>query len=1208
MKTSLIKYSVVLACLLLSTNSKAQLIDPGEPGGFTHDYYEISCPPVTVNFTNIENVDAAPGDFFVWMFGNDGPYNVLDSSYTFTQGGYYQIGMMHFNSFGNPINGWQQNIYISSASMNISSDSACPGDEIYFELQTQEDVNDNQIFWDFGDGNSAYGWDVKHVYESIGTYEVTLITDVGCGIDTVTQSVFIGNAVTPEANINVWPNPSCPNDVINFEASNSTGSFSWVFGDGNDTIINDPEIEHSYSATGNYTVTMEVTNGCGLSDDTTTIVSVQRALPFTDYVDFRVKPDTACPGDGVSFDSWDIENYASFAWIFGDGSPPDTTNTSPIHYYSALGTYPTSLTVINGCGNPGVFYDTVVITNNVVPDPAEYEYGFMPSIACPTDSIMFFSQEGAASYFWDFGDGNTGSEVPILQGTMYVGTSHAYTDTGTYAVAFTLTNGCGLSFTDTFNVYISNSASFQSGGYPAIYWDGFETGTSATCEKIEFSTLVGGSTFSWDWGDGDTTLTNATFTTHHYDSPGTYTISLFAQNSCGDTATFTNNITIEGICPLLTATASGTGPTCTSLADGSATVTVSNGLSPYTYLWDDPAGQITATATGLSEGTYTVIVTDAEGDNASATVTLTASYELSISIDQIINATCGDNDGVAIASATGGTSPYIYQWSNGVIGAVDTALSAGFYIVTATDANGCSNFAQATVGDNNGPVITVVSTTDADCDGSGGAIDIFISQGTTPYTFLWSNGSVTEDVSGLTAGPYEVSVTDANSCVGLKSIIVAGQETFTLTTTTTNATCGDSDGSATVIISGGISPFTYLWSSGGTAATENNLAAGVYNVTVTDANGCVGSTSAAVSNVNSPSIAVDSITDAVCGGAGGAIYVTVTGGTPAYTYEWSNTSTDQDLINVLVGVYDIEVTDANGCIATESFEISMVPTAKNPICLVTVDSVTQTNLVVWEKPAQQGGIASYNIYKESSQAGVYFLVGNQTYDDPSEFNDIISDPKVRSWRYKLSVLDACGNESDLSESHKTMHLTQNMGLNNTVNLIWDHYEGFTFSTYDIYRYSSGSGWEKLDGIASDLTSYTDLTPPSTGSFYYVVEVIKDQACISTRKVGTHNSSRSNRTVDLSTSGVSEVRGNINHLAIYPNPSKGIFNLAFELKEKEDMVIRIFDILGRVVLMERIDNCIGRYNQQLDLSAESPGVYHLQIISESSNLNKTIVIE
>ena len=121
-------------------------------------------------------------------------------------------------------------------------------------------------------------------------------------------------------------------------------------------------------------------------------------------------------------------------------------------------------------------------------------------------------------------------------------------------------------------------------------------------------------------------------------------------------------------------------------------------------------------------------------------------------------------------------------------------------------------------------------------------------------------------------------------------------------------------------------------------------------------------------------------------------------------------------------------------------------------------------------------------------------------------------------------------------------------------------------------------------------------------------MIKEQACNSSRKAGTHNSSRSNRTVDLSTSGVREVRGNINHLAIYPNPSKGIFNLAFELKEKEDMVIRIFDILGRVVLMERIDNCVGRYNEQLDLSAESPGVYHLQIISESSNLNKTIVIE
>ncbi|MCD6566178.1 MAG: PKD domain-containing protein [Bacteroidales bacterium] len=1200
MKTSLINFSTVLACLLLSTYSKAQ-------SGFTDDYDGISCPPVTVTFTNIEY--PAPGDYFLWWFASDGPYAVLDTSYTFTQGGYYGIRMEHYNSLGNLLGAWNNDLNINGASIYISADNACPGDEIYFELQTQEDVDDNQILWDFGDGNSTYGWNVNHAYGSIGTYEVTLITDVGCGIDTVTQSVTIGNAVTPAANINVWPNPSCPNDVINFEAWNSAGSFSWVFGDGNDTTTTDTRIDHSYTATGNYTVKMAVTNGCGLSDSTTSIVYVQNGLPFTDQVNLSVKPDTACPGDGVLFDSWDINDYAGFMWNFGDGSPIDSTNTSPIHYYSASGTYPITLTVINGCGNPGVFYDTVVITNNVVPDPAEYEYGFMPFIACPTDSIMFFSQGGAASYFWDFGDGNTGSEVPFLQGTMYVGTSHAYTDTGTYAVAFTLTNGCGLSFTDTFNVYISNSAPyFVSDNYPAFYWDGFETGTSATCKKIEFGVLVGGSTFSWDWGDGDTTLTNASNTTHRYNSPGTYLISLFVQNSCGDTATFTNNITITGICPLLTATASGTGPTCTSLADGSATVTVSNGLSPYTYLWDDPAEQTTATATGLSEGTYSVIVTDAAGDKASATVTLTSGYEVSVSIDNIIDATCGGNDGVAIASATGGVSPYIYQWSNGVIGAVDTALSAGYYIVTATDANGCNNFAQATVSDHNGPVITVASTTDADCNSSsGGAIDIFISQGTTPYTFLWSNGSITEDVSNLTAGPYEVTVTDANGCVGLKSILIAGQETFTLTTTTTSANCGSSNGSATVNISGGASPFTYLWSSGGTDSTEINLAAGVYTVTVTDANGCVGSTAAAVSNINSPSLAVDSITDAVCGGTGGAIYVTVTGGTPAYAYLWSNASTNQDLINASVGVYDIEVTDANNCIATASFEISMVPTPKNQICLVTVDSVTQTNLVVWEKPAVQGGIESYNIYKESSQAGVYFLIGNQIYADPSEFNDIISDPKVRSWRYKLSVVDACGNESDLSEPHKTMHLTQNVGLNNTVNLIWDHYEGFDFSTYEIYRYSSVSGWEKLDGIASDLTSYTDLTPPSSGLYYYVVKVVRPSSCTSTRKVGTHNSSRSNRTTDQTT-GIKSVAGNMSNLGIYPNPSNGVFTLTFDMKKKEDVAIRMFDITGRLVHSIQYKNYSGTFRKNLDLSELGSGLYLFQIVSETGIVYTQIVIE
>ncbi len=1199
MKTSLIKYLIVLVCILLSTYSKAQF-----KGGFTHDYDGTSCSPVTITFTNTESF--APEDIFVWWFGSDGPYFVFDTSYTFTQGGNYGVRMMKFDFSGNPIGEWEQYLYIKGISIITSSDTVCPGDELYFQLQAY-DVDAENILWDFGDGNSAYGWDVNHVYNSIGTYEVTLIAETGCGIDTVTQSVFIENAVTPVANINIWPNPSCPNDMVNFKASNSAGSFSWVFGDGNDTTSTNPRIEHRYTATGDYTVKMVVTNGCGLSDSTTTIVNVQNGLPFTDQVDFIVEPDTACLGDGIMFYGWNVNDYAGFAWNFGDGSPIDSTYATPIHYYSASGTYPITLTVINGCGNPGVFYDTVVITTNVVPDPDNYDYGGFPLVGCPTDSIMFYSQEGGASYFWDFGDGNTSSEVTVMHEINSVVTFHAYIDTGIYPAAFTLTNGCGLSFTDTFNVYISDSASyFQGGGYPEIYWEDAETGfNSATCEEIMFITLVGGSTFSWDWGDGDTTLTNTMYTTHRYESPGTYTISLFAQNSCGDTATFTDNITVSGICPLLTATASGTGPTCMSLADGSATVTASNGIPPYTYLWDDPAGQTTATATGLSEGTYKVIVTDAEGDKASATVTLTASYELSISIDPIIEATCGDNDGVAIASAAGGVSPYIYQWSNGVIGPVDTALCAGFYIVTATDANGCSNFALATVSDNNGPVITVVSTTDANCDGSGGAIEIFISQGTSPYTFLWSNGSVTEDVSGLTAGPYEVSVTDANGCIGLKSIIIEGQETFTLTTTTTNANCESSNGSATVNISGGTSPFTYLWSSGGTDSTEINLAAGVYTVTVTDSIGCIGSITAAVSNINSPSIAVDSITDAVCGGAGGSIFISVTGGTPPYSYLWSNGSDSQDLTNVLVGVYDIEVTDANNCIATESFEISMVPTPENQICLVTVDSVTQTNLVVWEKPAVQGGIESYNIYKESSQAGVYFLIGNQLYSDLSEFNDTLSDPRIRSWRYKLSVVDKCDNESELSESHKTMHLTQNLGLNG-INLIWDHYEGFTFSTYDIYRYSSSLGWEKLYGIASDLTSYTDLTPPSSGDFYYVVEVVRPSSCTAT-KASTHRSSRSNRTADQTT-GIKSVAGNMSNIGIYPNPSNGVFTLTLDMKKKEDVAIRMFDINGRLVHSVQYKKYFGKFRKTLDLSELGSGLYFFQIVSETGIVYTQLVIE
>ncbi|MFH1319934.1 MAG: T9SS type A sorting domain-containing protein, partial [Bacteroidota bacterium] len=155
------------------------------------------------------------------------------------------------------------------------------------------------------------------------------------------------------------------------------------------------------------------------------------------------------------------------------------------------------------------------------------------------------------------------------------------------------------------------------------------------------------------------------------------------------------------------------------------------------------------------------------------------------------------------------------------------------------------------------------------------------------------------------------------------------------------------------------------------------------------------------------------------------------------------------------------------------------------------------------------GIQSYNIYKESTQAGVYYLIGNIPVDSMSHFIDSLSNPLQQAWRYKISVVDSCGNESELSVAHKTMHLTINEGLGN-INLIWDHYQGFNFLTYYIYRYTTSTGWQIIDSIASNLTSRTDFSPPM-GSLSYQVVVKHPDGCEATVKTKDYNSSKSNTT-------------------------------------------------------------------------------------------------
>ena len=619
-------------------------------------------------------------------------------------------------------------------------------------------------------------------------------------------------------------------------------------------------------------------------------------------------------------------------------------------------------------------------------------------------------------------------------------------------------------------------------------------------DGVAMTTVFGGTspyTYLWNNNSPNANIGNL--------SAGTYSVIVTDANAC----TISDSVIISSPLPL-TATFAITDPTCFGDCDGKIEANIVGGIPPYLL-----NGQPNTIANGVCAGNYPTIIKDSNNCTFYSMAIVNDPLMIELTIN-VTDASCGESDGSAVISGiSNGTPPYLYQWTSGSTDSIADSLGAGMYMVTITDSSGCGNFGLAVVSDQDGPNISVNSVNNVTCHGNGdGAISIDVTGGLTPYTYFWSNGAMVEDINNLTAGPYEITIYDANGCTASKSIPVFGPQRIELTMARVFPNCGQNDGMVAVSISEGTPPYSINWSTGDTTDTITNLTWGVYHVSVTDDNGCVRYGAAPLGEQGGTSVQIDSVIDVACGGSG-AISVTVNGGTPPFNYSWYKDSvlvdSVEDLQGVSTGTYDLIINDSNGCMGAANATISGIGTNPEPICIVTVDSITGTNVIVWEK--NDTTIASYNIYKESTMAGVYYLIDNVPFASPdsSFYNDTVSNPKTRAWRYKISVIDSCGNESDFSEVHKTMHLTINLSITpNEYNLIWDHYEGIVVPTYVIERYHPSTDWDSLDAVPSNLTSYIDdaSSLPDQNNIYYRIRVSNPSGCYPS-KTKNYNSSKSN---------------------------------------------------------------------------------------------------
>lgn len=738
-----------------------------------------------------------------------------------------------------------------------------------------------------GSGNLAYSIDNGINFQSAlsfsglpaANYAIIIKDTAGCFAD---SSVTINQPETISV-VAQTVNPACgqSNGEINLNASGGTGNLVYSI----DSINFQTSALFSNLFAGTYSIVVHDANNCMVTQP----VSLSNLL--APVINTIIPKDLICNQD----QSGQLKIYAS-------------GGTGALLYSIDNGITFQASTVFDSL-NAGTYYVTVKDINNCIANDNKV-------VAEPDglDVNSIISDEICSSTNGSFVLSATGGTLPYLfsidSGYVFTSqTNYSGLNEGNYNIVIIDNHGCKtyapVLLNDLTGPTISNVASVNVSCF------------GNTDASIQLTAAGGHGTLLY--GIGNTVQQDDLFENLPY---GNYVITVTDTNGCYDTA----HVAIAQP-QQLSFSKTVINPTCYGSQDGGAAIVAHGGTVPYNIQWSSGAGNNFSPST-LAAGMYYFTITDAHNCSIPDSIFLTEPDELIMSHTSI-NGTCsGSANASATVSVTGGTTPYMYQWSPvGSNTNYANNLLAGNYSVTVTDANGCSK-SHTIIISNPSPLAVQMQTSSVSCyNGSDGTITALSSGGTPPYFYHWHDLNSTESfVDSLMVGNYSLVVTDSNGCAIADTATLSSPSAVSVFGAVQNVSCfGFSDGTILLSTTGGVAPYVYNWNNGQHQANANNLAAGVYSVVIADANNCLKNISYLITQPQQV-LVTSTIADTICIGQQSQLTSLATGGNGVYAYSWSNGATVQN-ISVSPSVtanYFIQVVDSNGCVSNTDTSLVFV--------------------------------------------------------------------------------------------------------------------------------------------------------------------------------------------------------------------------------------------------------------------------------------------